>query len=99
MGTIFSTAPLLLLYFVFIAVLCVLSCILEKAQYVISAVNILVHICAVYSFVQNGAELEELLILFLFSILVSLAAGTFFREKRLKAAQNGDEKKEEGRPE
>lgn len=96
LSTIFSTAPLLLLYFVVIAVLCVLSCMLEKSKHVISAVNILVHICAVYSFVQNGAALEELLILFLFSIFVSLAAGDFFRTKHLKAAQADNEQKEEG---
>ena len=96
MSTIFSTAPILLLYFAVIAVLSVLSCILEKAKYVISGVNVLVHICAVYSFVQSGAELEELLILFLFSIFVSLAAGDFFRTKHLKAEKSGKGKKGEG---
>lgn len=84
MSTVFATAPILALYPVYIIVMNALSCVLKKPDGFISGVNILVHICAVYSLMRKGAELEELLALFLFSVAVSLIFGDVFQKRRTK---------------
>lgn len=97
LSTVFATAPILALYPLYIVAMNALLCVSEKTNRFVSGANLLIHICAVYSFVQNGAELEELLALFLFSVAVSLIFGDVFqkrRAKRLRCAKAGEDGKE-----
>jgi len=94
LDSVFTATPALLLFFAAAAGLGILTCVVKKGKLVVTAVNLLVHIAAVYCFVMCGAEMDELLIFFLFSILVSLFAGDYFRRK---SGKPDEEKKEENK--
>ena len=83
MVTLYTENPGLLLFFVLLAVTNILPVVSEKLKPV-WWVGIAVHIAAVFFYVKAGAELDDILLLFLFSILVGLAA-ELVNEKRANA--------------
>lgn len=72
---------MLVFYFV-IAALHILSCIRGKVGTILSFVNIAVHIGAFYVGMVSGFELEDMLLLLLFSAAVGLIAAVFTRNKK-----------------
>lgn len=80
----------MLVFYPVIAVLHVLSCVSEKLGRLVPPLNIAVHIAAFASFLMSGAELEDMLLLLLFSSVVGLAAGDFARRVRAKDNGKGD---------
>lgn len=83
MVTLYTENPGLLLFFVLLAVTSILPVVSEKLKPV-WWVGIAVHIAAVFFYVKAGAELDDILLLFLFSILVGLAA-ELVKENRANA--------------
>ena len=83
MVTLYTENPGLLLFFVLLAVTNILPVVSEKLKPV-CCVGIAVHIAAVIFYVKAGAELDDILLLFLFSILVGLTA-ELVNEKRANA--------------
>ncbi|MGN1347255.1 MAG: hypothetical protein ACI4V1_10760 [Eubacteriales bacterium] len=79
-------------FYLVIAVLHVLSCAGEKLGRVVPVVNLAVHIAAFAFFVRSGAELEDMLLLLLFSAAVGLAAGAFTKNAKRTgdAGEKGD---------
>ncbi len=77
----------MLVFYPLIAVLHVLSCVSEKLGRFVTPLNLAVHIAAFAVFAMSGAELEDMLLLLLFSTVIGLAAGDFTR--RGKAGNDG----------
>lgn len=73
MVTLYTENPGLLLFFVLLAVTNILPVLGEKLRPV-WWVGIAVHIAAVFFYVKAGAELDDILLLFLFSLLSGLVA-------------------------
>ena len=92
MVTLYTQNPGLLLFFVLLAVTNILPVFVEKLKPV-WWVGIALHIAAVFFYVKAGAELDDILVLFLFSILCVLVAEVV-KERRDKAQKS--ETKAEG---
>ncbi len=86
MVTLYTENPGLLLFFVLLAVTNILPVMNEKLRPV-WWVGIAVHIASVFFYVKAGAELDDILLLFLFSILVGLVA-ELVKEKRANAKKS-----------
>ena len=86
MVTLYTQNPGLLVFFVLLAVTNLLPVISEKLKPV-WWVGIAVHVASVYFYVKAGAELDDILLLFLFSLLVGLAA-ELVNEKRSAAKKS-----------
>lgn len=82
---------MLVFYFV-IAALHILSCIRGKVGIILSFVNIAVHIAAFYVGIVSGLELEDMLLLLLFSAAVGLIAALVTRNKKPEAAKVEEQK-------
>ncbi len=80
MGTRYAENPGLLLFFVLLAVTNILPVVSEKLKPV-WWVGIAVHIAAVFFYVKAGSELDDILLLFLLSLPVGIAA-ELVKEKR-----------------
>lgn len=79
----------MLVFYPVIAVLHVLSCVSETLGRFLPFVNVAVHIAAFAVFALAGAELEDMLLLLLFSSAVGLAAGDFNRRSRANEKDDG----------
>ena len=73
-----------------IAVLHILSCVSDRLGRIVPILNIAVHIAAFVVFALSGAELEDVLLLLLFSTVIGLAAGDFARRGKTKNDGKGD---------
>lgn len=80
----------MLVFYPVIAVLHVLSCLRGTPGRLMTLLNLAVHIAAFAVFVRTGAELEDMLLLLLFSAAAGLAAGGFARRGRTGDAGKGE---------
>ena len=88
---IYSSYPILLVFFAVIPVLHIMTCTAKKARLLFTAVSLLVHIAAAVCYVFCGAKMEEVLILYLFSVLFSMIAGEIVRRRKTAGQKNEKE--------